>query len=245
MTAGGIAGGGFRRRAPDLVEWMDRPDCDPDRLRATYRDFAIVNRWISGAGRLFRRFVLPLAREAEPRGRPLEVVDVGCGGGDLARDLLWRANRAGVAVRVLGVDPDPRAIAFARGGGGAEGGSLRFEVARGEELADRGARFDLALSNHVLHHLEDAAVPDFMDMLGRLATRRALVSDIRRSRGAFLLFGAVTAPFFRDSYIRADGLVSIRRSFTAPELAALAPPRWRVRRGVPFRLLATFDREEG
>jgi 2-polyprenyl-3-methyl-5-hydroxy-6-metoxy-1,4-benzoquinol methylase len=242
MSGGAGAGGAFRRREAELVEWMDRPDCDPERLRATYRDFAVVNRWISRPHRLFRRFVLPLGRGLRARGRPVEVVDVGCGGGDLARDFLARAHRAGIPIRMLGVDPDPRAIDFARKMGLPADGSLRFEVVRGEELLERGERFDVAVSNHVLHHLDDAAVPGFLGTLQALTRRCAVASDIRRSRAAHLLFGAATAPFFRDSYIRADGLLSIRRSFSDPELAALVPAGWQVRRAAPFRLLATFDR---
>jgi hypothetical protein len=35
-------------RRADLVEWMDLEDCDPQRLRNTFRRFPLVNRWISG-----------------------------------------------------------------------------------------------------------------------------------------------------------------------------------------------------
>ena len=40
-------------RAAGLVERMDDPDCDPQKLRRTYVQFEIVNRLISGWGRLY------------------------------------------------------------------------------------------------------------------------------------------------------------------------------------------------
>ena len=47
---------------------------------------------------------------------------------------------------------------------------------------------------------------------------------------------------FRGSFIRADGLTSIRRSYTAAELRAAAPPGWKVRPGFPFRNLLPLER---
>ena len=46
---------------------------------------------------------------------------------------------------------------------------------------------------------------------------------------------------FTGSYIREDGLTSIRRSYTAAELAAAAPAGWTVARHAPFRNLLLLD----
>ncbi|MNN87524.1 hypothetical protein D3C81_2050910 [compost metagenome] len=55
-----------------------------------------------------------------------------------------------------------------------------------------------------------------------------------------MLFAAATWPISRtllaDSFIREDGLISIRRSYTAAELTAIAPTGWTVRGGLPSRL---------
>jgi len=47
---------------------------------------------------------------------------------------------------------------------------------------------------------------------------------------------------FRNSYIRIDGLRSIRRSFTRNELKEIAPKDWSVAALFPFRLLAVCDK---
>ena len=43
----------------------------------------------------------------------LNVLDIGCGGGGLLRDLYKWAGRDGYKLSLLGIDEDPRAIAFA------------------------------------------------------------------------------------------------------------------------------------
>jgi hypothetical protein len=47
------------------------------------------------------------------------------------------------------------------------------------------------------------------------------------------------------SFLRTDGLRSIRRSYRPAELAALVSDGWQVRRAVPFRLLLRREVGDG
>lgn len=219
----------LRRRAAELRERMDDPGCDPERLAATYRQFALVNRLVGGWDAAYRRHLRPLGRAA---GR-LRLLDVGCGGGDLLAWLVPRLRRDGVAVEAVGADPDPRAIGFAAARPAQAG--LRFVRADAEALAAAGERFDVVLSNHLLHHLDGPGVTALCRASERLGARLALHNDIRRSDLALALF-PLSGLAFRGSFVTEDGLRSIRRSFTAAELRRLAPPGWRVDRAAPWRL---------
>lgn len=230
------------RRRPDLVEWMDRKDCDPLRLENTYHHFARINRWISGWEAVYRRHIRPLLTP----DRTTRLLDVGSGGGDIVRGLHHLAWQDGFALEVMGIDPDARALAFAtRTRCRGKTRDVMFRQARIGDLVREGARFHLVICNHVLHHLPPEGVTDFLQDLEEVATRRVICSDIERSRLGYLLFSMATAPFFRDSFIRADGLLSIRKSFTRAELRGVLPPGWRVERQTPFRLLALKDPSGG
>jgi 2-polyprenyl-6-methoxyphenol hydroxylase-like FAD-dependent oxidoreductase len=101
-----------------------------------------------------------------------------------------------------------------------------------------GETYDIVLSNHVLH-LGRIQLQEMLADTARLAGRTGLVvhRDIARSRAAYALFATGTWPFAANllagSFIRADGLTSIRRSYTPRELEAVAPAGWVVRRGSP------------
>lgn len=222
----------LRHRSRRLRERMDDASCDPDLLRNTYAQFVIVNQLVSGWRRVFRHYLLPLA------GRRATLLDIGCGGGDLVRRLALWASEAGVALELTGIDPDPRALAYARSQPNPPG--VRFLGVGAEELAARGDRFDFVTSNHLLHHLDEAQLGPLLEASARLARVRVVHNDIRRSDLALLAF-ALTRPFFRRSFITEDGLRSIRRSFTQAELAERAPLGWRVERLVPFRNLLLLD----
>lgn len=209
---------------------MDDPACDPERLRATYAQFGAVNRLVSGWWLLYRRVLCPRLRP----GRPYRLLDIGFGGGDIPRSLLKWAEQDGVQLHITAIDPDPRAAAFARALPPSP--HLSFEQIDTAGLLRRGARFDFVISNHLLHHLPDAEVVQLCGdsvQLGEVV----LHNDIARADTAYLGFAALTAPFFRASFIIPDGLTSVRRAYTRPELRALVPPGWRVSRPYPYRLL--------
>jgi 2-polyprenyl-3-methyl-5-hydroxy-6-metoxy-1,4-benzoquinol methylase len=220
-------------------EQMDDPDCDEAALSRTYAQFRVVNAVVSGWRSTYREHLRPVLR----RDGVTTVLDLGCGGGDVARALLAWAARDGYRVEVTGADPDARAHAWATGRPQVPG--LTFRQAFSAELVAEGASFDLVVSNHVLHHLGDDQLQRFLADSRRLARVRVVHGDIVRSRAAYVLFSVGTLPFFPGSFIRADGLVSIRRSYTPDELAALVPAGWRVERHRPWRNLLVHETPAG
>lgn len=229
-------------RDEELREIMDDPDCDPERLAATLHRFAVVNRLVSGWGRVYRSALRP---HLVGLGRPARVLDLGCGGGDLVARLAGLARADGLDVEWTGVDPDPRAHEVAARWAAP---GIRFRAVDAAVLVAEGERFDAVVSNHVLHHL-GAELPAFAAASRALSTGPVLHSDIERGRLAYALYTVGITPFAGGTFLRTDGLRSIRRSFRAEELAAAiaagevrdpadAPSPWRIDRPAPFRLLA-------
>lgn len=217
------------------TEEMDDPGCDPQRLARTYASFRTVNALVAGWRSTYRHVLRPHLR----REGVNTLLDVGCGGGDISRALARWARGDGFTLSVTGIDPDPRAHAWASRQPPVDG--VRYRRVRSEELVSEGARFDLVVSNHLLHHLDASQLQGLLQDSERLARHAAVHSDIQRGRLAYSLFSAGTWPFFRGSFIREDGLTSIRRSYTASELREQVPPRWDVRTRGKFRLLLTLD----
>lgn len=236
----------LRHRATDARELMDDPQCDPEALALTYRHFATLNAAVSDSAGIFDRDIAPRAagRSSE---NPVRVLDVGTGGADLPRALLARAARVGVPVEVVAIDPDSRAISWARTQPQPAGLELR-EATTGDLVAE-GERFDVVLSNHVVHHLEARELGALLaDSEALLAPGGVAVHhDLARSRLGYVGYDLgmrVMHPImFRGSFLHVDGLISIRRAHTPRELAAGLPPGWSVRHyRVPWRLVIRYER---
>lgn len=215
-----------------LEELMDDPTCDPQRLQRTLRRFRLVNRLVSAWDATYRAHLRPVLNEA---GRPARLLDVGCGGGDVVRRLVLLARRDGFEVDALGIDPDPRAIEVALSREPVPG--VSFQNASSGALVREHARFDIVISNHLLHHLNDqfdAVISDSEALSEKLCVH----SDIARSRFAYAAYAVAAAPVTLGTFAYVDGLRSIRRSYTVTELEARLPRGWRVNRAGAFRLLA-------
>lgn len=220
-------------RAVDERELMDDPDADLRMLERTYERFPLINAVVSRWRTVYRRDIRPRART-----RPIRVLDIGAGGGDVSRAIADWSRRDGLTVEVTALDADTRAVRWAQ----SRGGGVEYRCAYASELVHDGAAFDIVISNHLLHHLSSAELAVLLRDSEALVREHGLVlhRDIARSRFAYLGFAAGTWPFARNllagSFIRTDGLTSIRRAYAPAELSAVAPAGWQVRTAFPARL---------
>ncbi|PYI38265.1 methyltransferase [Arthrobacter psychrolactophilus] len=222
-------------RDAGAVEEMDKPGCDPVRLARTYAQFPLINRVVSRWHGVYTRHIKPLLSPM----RETTLLDVGCGGGDIAISLARWAARDGLSLAITAIDPDARAIHFAQASALTHTNvpAVTFRRTHSTTLVAEGAVFDVVISNHLLHHLTPREFQGLLNDSAVLARRSVIHSDIARSPLAYALFSVGTLPFFPGSFIRTDGLTSIRRSYTAPELRAVLPPQWRVASAPPYRNL--------
>jgi len=210
-----------------LLPPLPRAEATPERLdglvaveaRAeSLRDVARLNA-LFGGRRLTVRHVARLAGRLPP-GRPLIVLDVGAGCGDIPVAVVRWARRARRPIHVLALDHDGDTLGIARR---RLAGYPEIVLVRGDAraLPVRPGGVDLVISALTLHHLEPDAAAVALAEMAAAAGAGLVVNDLERSRAGLLLVWLVTRLFARSPLSRHDGPLSVRRAYTAAEVRAL------------------------
>ncbi|MCF7818965.1 MAG: methyltransferase domain-containing protein [Kiritimatiellales bacterium] len=206
----------FSRRAA-MDELMDAPDCDETRLLRTVRQFASINRQVARYRTILKRWVLDDMQD-DP-AREYHLVDMGAGGCDIDVWLLQAARRRGLKLRITACDMDARTITYARSVYGQTPG---LSIRKTDLLVDAfDEPVDYVFANHFLHHLTGEEILRLLRLWQPRVRRRMVFSDLLRSPVSYMGFSALSL-FYRDSFARTDGLISIRKGFLPRELAAMA-----------------------
>lgn len=159
------------------------------------RSIAGTSRWLGNHGAVLRAVLsdpLPVR----------SVLDIGCGSGELMRDLVRRLR-----VDVVGVDlraPSPSGL----------------RIVEADAVRDPLPSCDVAVSVWMAHHLSAEELAGMIRNVGR-AARRLVLLDLVRHRLPLALFRTFAAPFLSRINME-DGLQSIRRAFTPAEMRTAA-----------------------
>ena len=237
-------------------ELMDDPALPAADHLAALDALATINAISLTAGQLAGA-VERIAMLGAPRaggGRPLRIVDVACGGGDLSVALAARLARRlpsvspdVAAVEVLGIDLSQRAVTRARDYAARK--ACRFvDFAVRDVLTEGCPPCDVVVSSLFLHHLDDAAAADVLRSMAGAARLGGAVSDLVRSRTGLVLAVLGTTLLARSRVARVDGPLSVRAARTPPEYRRLADraglPQATIRRTWPERVLLEWRAAE-
>jgi SAM-dependent methyltransferase len=199
----------FSHRA-SLTELMDEP-CSYAEFRDCLRDLEKVNRTVFA----YRPTLKWLEQFAGGTRSPLHIVDVGCGGGDMLRRIAAWARSRGMAVRLTGIDLNPYAARAARE---FTNGDASIEWITGEFSAySPSASVDAVISSLFTHHLGDTEIVEFLRWMDRVAERGWFINDLHRKPAPYYGFKALAWVMRWHNFVRHDGPVSIRRSFSSAD----------------------------
>ncbi len=185
----------------------------------------------------FLDLLLPSARRLD---RPLEVLDVGSGYGDMLREIAAWAQRRGLPVSLTGVDLNPwsrRAAVEAT----PPSRNITW-VTADASIYEPPHGIDVVVSTLFTHHLPDRLVAKFLAWMEAKARIGWFVNDLHRHPLPYHFFRcfAKLASFHR--FVQHDGPVSIARAFTTSDWrhllakAAINPAAVEVQWRMPFRL---------
>ena len=223
---------------------MDDPSLPAADHDAALRGLARLNFVARSHAVLWPRLVL-LARASNRSGRPLRVLDVATGSGDLPLAMAHRARGLGLDIRWSVCDVSAHALDVARGR--AEQAGFTFAAHRLDATVDELPATDVSICSLFVHHLDPPQVVGLLRGMQRASSMALGVNDLDRSRLGYALAWLTGRMLSRSPVVHHDAPLSVRGAFRLDEIAALAmsagldgasldhawPARWRLWRQTP------------
>lgn len=204
---------------PELIDDDDQPYED---FRISMGDVRNANRFLGGTVVVTRQLRGWFQEQSlHNLKRPLTILDVATGSGDIPEAVLPLAERAGLAVRIIGLDYSPPILRFARE---KISHYSQIRLLRGDafQLPFADNSVDIVLCSLAFHHfgLEQSIVA--LREMERVARFGWIVNDLRRAWSAWYLIRLVANLTRMNRLTRHDGPASVLRAYSVPEYRQMA-----------------------
>ena len=202
----------------DKEELMDDFSIGGDLLRDTLDKLENINRWLGG--NLMTVRALKKVLKNHPKEQELTIADIGCGHGDILRDVAKFGRKNGYKMKLIGMDANPTAIAYANELS-SEFSELSFKTEDIFSEAFKHRKFDVVLATLFLHHFKEEQLTSFLGNTLKQTKIGIVVNDLHRHKLAYYLFMLLSV-FIKNNMIIEDGLTSVLRGFKRNELAHIS-----------------------
>lgn len=219
----------------DEPELLDQGIGTAEDVRANLREMWRINRYLGGLLALTRQLFPLLRKTSEPR----VIVDIGTGSASVMAHIGRWAKRRSQNVTVYGIDISARNLSFAHENiAGID--NVHLIQSDAMKLPFQDQSIDYFISSLFLHHFTPDEIVKLLSYTYTSAKRGIVMNDLVRGYLPMAGFLLIMPLFARNYLTRHDGMLSIRRAYTANELLALAYEAGlnnaRVVRAFPFRI---------
>jgi 2-polyprenyl-3-methyl-5-hydroxy-6-metoxy-1,4-benzoquinol methylase len=202
----------------NAVEIMDDFSINGHVLHDTLDTLARINKWLGGNNVTISGLKKVLKKH--PKRKPITIVDLGCGGGDILRRISSYGKKEGYIFKLVGIDANKDAMVYARhlSKNYQDISFIDCDIFS-EEFET--LQYDLVLSTLFLHHFKEEEIIDILSKTKKKAKLGIIVNDLNRHPMAYYLFKLVCLTI-KNRMIIEDGLTSILRGFKREELESFS-----------------------
>jgi len=203
----------------DLSERSSQPELMDDfreglkSLRVVFNDINRVNS-ILGGNNITVNAVAKLIKEHPQES--YTIVDMGCGDGNMLREVARYCNKRNIKVQLIGIDLNEEALQL------AEEASVDYQIEYQHrdilELQSDDFNCDIIINTLCMHHFVNKDLVQFLEKFNQLARIAVVINDLQRSRLAYYLFKAFSLIFIKTKTAKIDGLISISKGFVKSDL---------------------------
>ena len=200
------------------MEIMDDFTMEGALFRDTLDKLEIINRFLGGNSVTINGLKNLLKNQS--KNKTITIVDLGCGNGDILRDVAKFGRKNNYSFNLIGIDANLAAIEYAKELS-KEYSELSFKTIDILSEDFKKQSYDVVLCTLFLHHFKNEEIISFLKTTTDKATIGVVVNDLHRHKLAYYLFKLIGF-FIKNKMVRQDGLTSVLRAFKREDLENIA-----------------------
>jgi hypothetical protein len=198
----------------DQEEIMDDLDYQGPILHDALDKLAKINQWLGG--NIVTLNGLKKVIKNHPKNELITIVDLGCGGGDILREVSRFGERNGYKFNLIGIDANQHTVNYANTLS-ENHSNIEFKAIDIFSKEFKTIKYDLVLTTLFLHHFKNDELVTFLKPVLEKAKLGIVVNDLHRHKLAYYLFKLLSITI-KNKTIVEDGLTSVLRGFKRQEL---------------------------
>ena len=199
------------------AEIMDDFTIEGSVLRDTLDKLETINRLLGGNSATLKGLKKILLKSSKTK--TITIVDLGCGHGDILRDVAKFGRKNSYKFKLIGIDANNAAIDYAKALS-KDYPELSFETIDIFSEDFKKQTYDVVLCTLFLHHFKNNELIPFLKSTVQKASIGVIVNDLHRHKLAYYLFKMIGL-FIKNKMVREDGLTSVLRAFKRNELETI------------------------
>lgn len=194
------------------IEIMDDLNCSGEVVNQTLRELEFINRTLGGNA-ITLNGVRALLKNSS---RPVSILDLGCGGGDMLLLLQRKLGRQFPAMMLTGIDANPNIIHYAQQHCQSSH-DITFKAINIFSDEFSALSCDIATATLFLHHFTHEQLVTFLRQLVKQCKVGIVINDLHRHPLAYYSIAWLTRLFSKSAMVKFDAPLSVLRGFSREE----------------------------
>lgn len=190
-------------------ELLDSNNIPFNDIKRNMQELDLINRKLGGHD-ITLDGIVALIKDKPLLNHQLEIVEIGCGGGDNLRAIKKWADRIKLPVALFGIDINAECIAFAKSQDRNSG--IEF-VHSDYRFSSFPAKPDIVFSSLFSHHFNDDELVLQLRWMRQNSGLGFFINDLHRHPLAYYSIKILTSIFSKSYLVKSDAPLSVRRGF--------------------------------
>ncbi len=194
------------------IEIMDDLKISGPVIAQTLRELNTINKWLGG-----NQISVSAFKKIALGKKSISLVDLGCGGGDIMKEMAQWARKKNIKANFVGIDANSNIIEYAKKNT-VDFPEISYQAINIFSEDFQSQSFDLIHCCLFTHHFSNEELVQLFSQFKKQAREGVIINDLHRHPLAYWSIIALISLFSKSEMVKNDASVSVARSFRKSEL---------------------------